>query len=205
MGLIDCEKMIKENIEKEINGSIASVKIIEGYLLVEVICPSFTVEQSSDNQKAVFNAIKNTKALKNCSYLIRKIFTYEDEEKAFNTVGHLLTAPSGIERGLFTITLNANDAYVNIRDFDANVLQFSSRSRSSDFEQTMTLKSTPITAGGLSQFQIKEHQNYVELEMLGQIYVVSNTKKEPQFWSITVTRIGYELPVDGYGVTGPQG
>ncbi len=193
------EKIFINSIRSNVPNSDVSVKIIEGFLLVEVISPSFTIDRSPDNQKAVYEAIKNITGLNNGPYQIQKIFTFQDAQTACNTVGHLLTTPSGVERGLFTVRLDAaNDAYVNIRDFDANVLQFSSHSRSSDIKPMMTLRSLPITAGGLSQFQINEQKHYVELEMLGQIYVVSNTKKESSFWTIKVNRFGYDLPVDGY-------
>ena len=136
--------------------------------VVEVVHAAFgdIADERYQQISMLFGAIESV--LREQGDIVWKLCTAKDELASFNTRATLRTIPSGFdERGVWTSTLVAADAYVQITEFDADLL-FAGATKSVHAIESRALGNTPL-------LPYKPNTRYRTFEFHGEQHEVVST------------------------------
>jgi hypothetical protein len=153
------------------------------------IVEAIPLANANQNKAAVEAAIRQeVSRLPNPPHLVWRLFIYQNPDDRFKVNGTLHQHNSAYSAGgIYTVTLDAGDVYVNLSEFDGEVLQLGYRN-GEVLEGIETLGS-----GGTPILPYYPQHTHTWLEALGGEYhlgpnpvVVTNQGQSPQRLTITL-------------------
>lgn len=119
------ELAIRNAIQAVFNGALVRARETDGGWLIEVIhqqCRALGTSAFRRQIEGILASISNS----NPPLVIWKLFVYPDESSRYLSQGTLHCIPSDInDQGIKTTTLAGMDAYLDIPEFDAELISFS--------------------------------------------------------------------------------
>lgn len=152
-------------IENTFTGAQVRAQKTSGGWLIEVIHPHCSARGPSAFRQQIERVLSGV-TNPNPPIIIWKLFVYSAEHERYLDHGTLHTQRSDYSSGIYTVTLAANDAYLDIPEYDAELLSFS------DYKGHLIPTLESIDAGSNPIMPVKPIQ-YIWLEAVGGEYSVS--------------------------------
>lgn len=160
------QEIINE-IQGAFQGALARAVETDAGWLIEVIHQQCGTLGSSAFRRRIEQALKKVPN-PNPPTMVWKLFVYPDEENRYLSQGTLHTLPSSQTSGMHTVTLSENDVYLDIPEFDSELLSFS------NYRGHLIPALVTIDANKNAIFPYQAVQ-YRWLEALGGEYTIQNT------------------------------